>query len=166
MSNITIRKIERTDIESVRQIYNYYILHTTATFHIQELTPAEMQELVIFPSSRHQTFVILSEGNDLCGYVYIGPHKKRSAYDSTAEVTLYLKPGYENKGLGSMAIRHLEELARRHGFHVLLATICGQNEASLALFRRNGFQQCAHLREVGRKFDQWLDIIVCQKILA
>ncbi len=165
MSNITIRKIERTDIESVRQIYNYYILHTTATFHIQELTPAEMQELVIFPSSRHQTFVILAEGNDLCGYVYIGPHKKRSAYDSTAEVTLYLKPGYEKKGIGSLALCHIEKYARAQGLHVLVSTICSQNEASLRLFERNGFERCAHYKEVGRKFDQWLDIIACQKIL-
>lgn len=157
--------LQEEHLDAVRQIYNHYILNSTATFHAKALTIEEMRELVFFPDPRRQSFVIL-DGKAVCGYAFIARHKPRQAYDFTGEVSVYLKPGYEHKGLGSLAIRHLEEHARRHGFHVLLATICGQNEASLALFRSNGFQQCAHLREVGRKFDQWLDIIVCQKILA
>jgi len=165
MNPYRLEPMQEVHLEAVRRIYNHYILNSTATFHAKALTIEEMRELVFFPDSRHQAFVIL-DGETVCGYAFIARHKPRQAYDFTGEASVYLKPGYEHKGLGALAIRHLEDHARRHGFHVLLATICGQNEASLALFHRCGFQQCAHLREVGRKFDQWLDIIVCQKILV
>ena len=164
MAAYRLENLAEAHLEAVRQIYNHYILNRTATFHARPLTHEEMAELVFFPDPRHRAFVIL-EGETVCGYAFIARHKPREAYDFTGEVSVYLKPGYERKGLGSMALRHLEEHAIAHGFHVLLATICGQNEASLQLFARNGFSQCAHFREVGRKFGQWLDVIVCQKIL-
>ena len=159
-----VEKMKEDHLDAVLQIYTHYILNTTATFHEEVLTRDEMRELVFFPNSHHQTFVVL-DGDEVCGYAYIAPHKKREAYDATAEVTIYLKPGEEGKGIGSLVFRQLEEYARQHDFHVLIATICSQNEASLRLFERNGFERCAHYKEVGRKFGQWLDIIACQKIL-
>jgi phosphinothricin acetyltransferase len=164
MNPFRIEKLQDIHLEAVRQIYNHYVLNSTATFHAQALGREDMVKLVFFPDPRHQAFVIL-DGETVCGYAFIAQHKPRDAYDFTGEVSVYLRPGYENKGLGSLALRHLEEHAKAHGFHVLLATICGQNQASLQLFNRSGFHRCAHFREVGRKFGQWLDIIVCQKIL-
>jgi len=164
MAKYLFRKMQEEDLTAVLQIYNHYVLNTTASFHTQALNRDEMRELVFFTNSRHQTFVATVEGK-ICGYVFIAQHKKREAYDSTAEVSVYLKPGYEGTGLGSLSVRHIEEYARSQAFHVLVATICGQNEASLRLFERNGFERCAHYKEVGRKFDQWLDIVACQKII-
>ena len=84
----------------------------------------------------------------------------------TGEISVYLQPGFEGKGFGKLALAHIEAHARKHHFHVLLATICSQNANSLQLFLNHGFSQCAHYREVGRKFGHWLDVIVCQKILG
>ena len=165
MAQYRLDKIKEEHLDDVLQIYNYYVLNTTATFHALELTRGEMRELVFFENPRFQTYVLIT-GTECCGYVFISPHKKRQAYDATGEVSIYLKPGFEGKGLGKLALSHIEGHARSHDFHVLVATICSQNVDSLRLFLRNGFQQCAHYREVGRKFDQWLDILACQKILA
>lgn len=165
MSQYEFKKIGEEHLDDVLAIYTHYILHSTATFHENTLTRDEMRELVFFPGTRYQTFVAL-EGDIVCGYVFIAQHKKREAYDPTAEVSVYLKPGYEGKGLGSLAVKYIEEYARAKGFHSLVSTICSQNDASLRLFERNGFVQVAHYKEVGRKFGQWLDIIVCQKMLG
>ena len=152
-------------LDEVLQIYNYYVVNTTATFHSGQLTTDEMRKLVFFDCKKYKTFVICKDSN-VCGYVLITQHKKRESYDGTAEVTIYLKPDYIGKGLGSIAIKFIEGYAKQQGLHVLVATICGQNEASIRLFKNNGYMQCAHYKEVGKKFGQLLDIVAFQKIIS
>jgi L-amino acid N-acyltransferase YncA len=152
-------------LDAVLEIYNHYVLNTSATFHTQALSHEEMREIVFFPKEKYLTFVILSAEN-ICGYVLLTQHKKREAYDGTAEVTIYLHPEWIGKGLGSMALQHIEKYAQNQRFHVLIATICGENEASIRLFARNGYTKCAHYKEVGQKFGQLLDIVAYQKIIS
>jgi L-amino acid N-acyltransferase YncA len=165
MGNYHCREMEERYLDAVHQIYTYYVLNTTATFHARPLTREEMREIVFFNSERYKTFVICA-GDELCGYVLLTQHKKREAYDGTAEVTVYLQPELIGQGLGSMALRHIEAYARDQRLHVLVATITGENEKSIGLFAKNGYTQCAHYREVGQKFGRLLDVVAYQKILG
>lgn len=151
-------------LEQILAIYNYYILNSTATFHIRPLTLDEMKEIVFFDHPRYRTVAVFAGGN-LCGYGLLAPYHKREAYDGTAEITLYLKPEATGRGLGSLTIQYLEDIARKVGIHTLIAVICGENQASIRLFEKNGYVQCANLREVGKKFDRLLDVVCYQKIL-
>ena len=152
-------------LDDVLRIYTHYVLNTTATFHARPLSREEMRELVFFNDEKYKTFVICDEA-DVCGYVFIAQHKKREAYDGTAEVSVYLRPTQTGKGLGSLAIKYIEQYAKAQNIHVLVATICGQNEESINLFKKNGYSQCAHYKEVGKKFGQLLDIVAFQKIIS
>jgi phosphinothricin acetyltransferase len=58
-----------------------------------------------------------------------------------------------------------EEFAQRTGIHVLIVTICGENNMSIKLFEKNGYFKCAHYKEVGKKFGQWLNVVAYQKII-
>ncbi|MBP2635498.1 MAG: hypothetical protein H6Q72_1405 [Firmicutes bacterium] len=165
MKKYYFHEMKEEYLDEVLQIYTYYVLNTTATFHSQPLKQEEMHEIVFFNSEKYKTFVICEE-TELCGYVLITQHKKREAYDRTAEVTIYLKPAYIGKGLGSMAVNYIEEYAKIQGLHVLVATICGQNEASIRLFKNSGYAQCAHYKEVGQKFGRLLDVVAYQKIIS
>lgn len=152
-------------IPEITGIYNHYILNSTATFHTKELAPEDMRGIVYTGDPRFVSHVLL-DGESVCGYCILTPFKKREAYDGTAEVTVYLKPGYTGRGLGKAAVRFLEDAARKNGFHVLLAVICGENVQSLELFDKLGYSKCAHYKEVGRKFGRLLDVICYQKILS
>lgn len=152
-------------LNDVLRIYTYYVLHTTATFHTKPLTRDEMKEIVFFATPVYKTFVIVAEQR-VCGYVLLTRHKPREAYDETAEVTIYLDPACKSKGIGSLALSHIENYAKDQQLHVLLAIICGQNEASIRLFEKNGYTKCAHYQEVGKKFGQRLDIVGYQKIIS
>jgi L-amino acid N-acyltransferase YncA len=166
MKNISFEKIRDEHLNDVLDIYNYYVLNTTTTFHAHALSLEEMREIVCFNNPIYKTFVILADGS-LCGYVILTQHKKREAYNSTAEVTIYLKPEYTGKGLGSKAIRFIESYAKKtNTIHVLVATICGENSKSINLFIHNGYFKCAHFREVGKKFGQLLDVVAYQKIIG
>ncbi len=165
MAEYVFREMEERHLDAVLQIYSHYVLNTTATFHARQPTRDEMRPLVFFARERHRTFVILA-GDEVCGYVLVAPHKPREAYDGTAEVSVYLRPAYVGKGLGSLALRHIEVFAGQQGLHVLVATITGENEKSISLFTRNGYEKCAHYREVGQKFGRRLDVVAYQKILG
>ncbi|MBP2654732.1 MAG: hypothetical protein H6Q73_2301 [Firmicutes bacterium] len=165
MKRYCFYEMEEKYLDDVLQIYMYYVLNTTATFHSRQLTKDEMREIVFFSSEKYKTFVIC-DADTVWGYVLLTQHKKREAYDATAEVTIYLNKDIIGKGIGSRAIQHVENYAKRHEFHVLVATICGQNEKSIRLFEKNGYFKCAHYKEVGQKFGQMLDIVAYQKIIS
>ncbi len=164
MGNIRFEEMSMEFLPSVAEIYNYYILNSTATFHSNALSLKDMKDIVFTGSPRFQSFAIL-DGDRVCGYSILSPFKKREAYDATAEVTVYLENGYTGKGVGSLAISHLEDAAVKNGFHVLLAVICGENDQSIRLFEKLGYEKCAHYREVGKKFGRLLDVVCYQKII-
>jgi phosphinothricin acetyltransferase len=164
MKNYNFEQIKETDMTEVASIYNHYVLNTTATFHAHALTLSDMRELVFFENPKYCTYVI-KENVQILGYVLLTQHKKREAYDATGEVTIYLRPDQIGKGLGSLAVTFIETVAKEKAFHVLLATICGENEKSIGVFERNGYIKCAHYKEVGQKLGKWLDVVAYQKIL-
>lgn len=165
MHDTVFEEIKEEHLTEVLEIYKYYILNTSATFHKHVLSKDEMRELVFFDCPKYKTFVIKS-GGTICGYVILTRYSRREAFDDTSEVTIYLKPDYMGKGIGSQALQFIEAIARQQNMHVLIATICGENLKSISLFEKNGFTKCAHYKEVGKKFGKLLDIVAYQKILT
>ncbi|SHI09666.1 phosphinothricin acetyltransferase [Sporobacter termitidis DSM 10068] len=165
MQNVAIEEIREEHLKDVLDIYNYYVLNSTATWHYHPLEPAEMRPLVFSGDRRYRTYVIKTDG-ELCGYVSVRQFKAREAYGDTAEIGIYLKNGCRGRGIGGMALKHIERFSAEQGFHVLLASISGDNEDSVRLFEKNGYEKCAHLREVGTKFGKILDNVIYQKILG
>jgi phosphinothricin acetyltransferase len=165
MQDYILKPVEERLLPELAGIYNYYVMNSTATFHMHEVGTDEMRAILNDGDKRFPSFVIY-DGETLCGYCLLTHYKKREAYDQTAEVTLYLKPGYEKRGIGSVALGKLEAIAAQNGFHVLLAVICGENDASIGLFTKAGYDRCACFREVGKKFGRLLDVVCYQKILG
>ena len=164
MTEVKFIEINEEYLPEVREIYNYYIKNSTASFHIQPLNLEEMRRIVFYNDPRFKTFVIFDDGQ-LCGYCILARYKVRDAYSITAEATLYLKPGSTGKGIGSKALKFLETQARQNGFHSIIGVVCGENAASIRLFEKNGYTKCAHYKEIGKKFGRFLDIVEFQKLL-
>ena len=55
--------------------------------------------------------------------------------------------------------------ARAAGHHVLLGVCCSDAVSSIGLLESFGFTRVGHFREVGRKFDRWLDVVFLQLVL-
>jgi phosphinothricin acetyltransferase len=49
--------------------------------------------------------------------------------------------------------------------HSVIGGVAGNNPASIALHLSFGFEQVAHLREVGHKFGQWIDVTYFQLLI-
>lgn len=164
MTTVTFEEVTEQHLPEIREIYNYYVMNTTISFHTEELDLDQIKSSVMNKDTRYKTYVIL--GNDqMMGYVLITQYKSKQAYDICGEVTIYLKPDILGKGLGKQALHFIEKIAKEQGFHTLIATICMENTRSKSLFERNGYEQCALFKEIGYKFDRKLDIGSFQKIL-
>lgn len=162
--NIDFTPVRTDDLEQVRQLYNYYVVNTTATYHIHEISLEEISGMIPVNHPKYLSFLIHYD-KVVCGYCYLGQYKKREAYDRTAEVTIYLKPEYSGKGIGLKAIEFLQRKAEDLGIAVLIGIISGDNRASIRLFEKAGFEKCAHFREIGEKFGKILDVVAYQKII-
>ncbi|WP_010424362.1 GNAT family N-acetyltransferase [Anaerophaga thermohalophila] len=161
---ITFEKATLNDLVAIKEIYDYYITETTATFHTQPVSFEELREMVPFYNKKYPSFLIKAD-DKTAGFCFLAPFKKRQAYNRSAEAAVYLKPEFCGQGIGYKTVNFLEETAKRKGFNVLLGTITGTHERSIRLFTKCGFEKCAHFKQVGQKFDELLDVVVYQKIL-
>ena len=161
---IELVELQEQDFEFVKEVYTWYILNSTATFHTEPITINELKNIIPVGHPKYQSFIILYEG-EACGYCYISRYKPRQAYDRTAEITIYLRPEYAGREIGKETMKWLEAIARKNGIAVLLGIITGENEISIRLFEKCGYEKCAHYRQVGEKFNRLLDVVTYQKII-
>lgn len=165
MESYKFRKIEESDLEFVTSVYNYYIENTTVTWYIGKIDEDEVRGLVFFSDERYGSYIIENSAGESVGFCLNSRYKVRQAYDRTAEVVVYLAPGFTGKGAGSAAVNFIEECSREQGIKVLISVISGDNEASIRLFEKLDYEKCAHYKEVGEKFGKILDVVAYQKLL-
>ncbi|WP_379134883.1 GNAT family N-acetyltransferase [Paenibacillus sp. sgz500958] len=164
-AGLSFAEIKEEQLPEVLEIYNYYVLNTTISFHTEPLTLSEMRQSVLSGDSRFKSYAIMQD-DQMQGYVLIARHKNKQAYDTSGEISIYLKPDCTGKGTGEQALRFIEQKAAELQFHVLVATVCSENERSRQLFTRNGYEQSAYFKEIGYKFGRRLDIASYQKIIG
>ena len=156
--------IKEQDFELIKEIYDYYILHSTATYYTERITIAELKEFILIGHKKYQSFLI-KINDESCGFCYLSQYKKRQAYDRTAEISLYLKPEYTGQRIGKEVLNHLEKVAKKNGISVLIGIISGDNENSIRLIENCGYEKCGHFKQIGEKFNKILDVVSYQKII-
>ncbi|MCE5199767.1 MAG: N-acetyltransferase family protein [Armatimonadota bacterium] len=164
MSGIIIRRANEADVTDITRIYNYAILNTTATFDIEPKTIEDRMQWFHRYGDEYPLIVATVDGK-VAGWALIRPFGQRKAYRYTVENAVYVDCDYQGKGVGTALLSELISLATDKEYHVILALIVGGNESSIKLHEKFGFEQAGVMREVGCKFDRWLDIIILQKIL-
>jgi L-amino acid N-acyltransferase YncA len=162
--NTEFLEAREDDLDTMLDIYNHYIITTTVLFDYEEVTPEEFRNRVFLQDDRYKTFLVYTD-NQFSGFCFIRPFRNKTAYDKTVEVGLYLKPESTGKGLGETIVKHMENAARTSGFGMMIASISGENTQSIKLFRKLGYKQCAHYKEVDVKFGRKQDIIDFQKVI-
>jgi len=160
--SIEFKPITKNNIFAALEIYNWYVMNSTATFNLKEIKEEEFERMISLGHSKYQSFVILSD-DEICGFCYIGQFRKKEAYDKSVEVTLYLNQGFTGKGIGKKAITFIENIAQQNDIKNLVAVITEGNLASITLFEKMGYFKVGHLKNIGEKFGKSLDVVSYQK---
>ena len=166
MPQDSIRSAIPEDAESIARIYNHYIANTIVSFETQEVLPDEMARRIADVQAASLPWLVAEAEDKIVGYAYASPFHKRAAYRFTVELSVYLDPDFFGRGLGSRFYQLLIDDLAVKGVHSVIGGIAMPNEASVALHEKFGFQQAAHYKEVGFKFDQWIDVTYWQRMLS
>jgi L-amino acid N-acyltransferase YncA len=160
-----IRPAALADAASIARIYNFYVRETIVTFEEEAVSEAEMTSRIREVQEASLPWLIAEKAGEVVGYACATKWKGRRGYRFSAEVTVYLDPKRGGRGIGSALYEHLLSALQALRIHAAMGGIALPNAASVALHEKFGFEKVAHFREVGRKFDAWIDVGYWEKIL-
>jgi L-amino acid N-acyltransferase YncA len=162
---VSIDEAATADLPAITAILNDAILRTTAVWHEEPRTAAQMAEW--FESKRRDRLPVLvaRRGGTVAGYASYGPFRPWSGYARTVEHSVHVDAACRREGAGRALLSALLARARAEGRHVMVGGIDADNVASIALHRTLGFDEAARMAEVGFKFGRWLTLVFMQKIL-
>jgi L-amino acid N-acyltransferase YncA len=163
---IEIRPAETNDLDVMLAIYNDAIINTTAVYDYQPRTSDAQRQWFENKKAQRLPVYVAHDGNTVIGFGSFGPFRPWPAYQYTVENSLYVDPSHRRKGAGRALLEGLLQAAQAAGYHAMVAGIDATNEASLALHRKAGFRPVAHFREVGWKFERWLDLVFMERMLG
>jgi len=155
---MNIRKATLDDACVICNIYNYYVENTAVTFETVPISEIEMRKRMEEVIDGGFAFYVAEINNKIVGYYYTHRWNNRCAYATTVEESIYLDKSEIGKGYGTQLFEHLLRHIDKSKTHVLIAGICIPNESSVRLHEKFGFKQISHMKEIGRKFDQWRDV--------
>lgn len=162
---IAIRTATEDDLPEILSIYNGVIEKTTAVYDYEPHTLAMRQAW--FQAKKEQGFPVFvaEEAGTVLGFSSIGPFRAWAAYKYTVENSIYVAAAARGKGIGKLLMPPVINAAKQLGMHTVVAGIDAGNEASIQLHRQFGFEEVAHFKQVGWKFERWLDLKFLQLIV-
>ena len=161
----SLRAASPADAEAVARIYNHYVRDTHVTFEETAVDAAEMAARIAETQAASLPWLVATSDDGVLGYAYASKWKGRCAYRHSVETTVYLAPDATGRGLGFALYEALLGQLRERGLHAVIGGIALPNPASVALHEKLGFEQVARFREVGFKFDRWIDVGYWQRLL-
>jgi L-amino acid N-acyltransferase len=161
---LQIRDAVPADIPIMMNIYNEAVRNSTVTFDLEEKTLADRQAWFAGYGKDYPLIVAEFTG-EVVGYCSLSRFRERAAYASTAELSIYIAIPHQGIGVGSKLMSEIIDRGTKRGFHTVVSGINNGNQASIKLHEKFGFQHVGHLREVGRKFGEWLDVFYYQRML-
>jgi L-amino acid N-acyltransferase YncA len=161
-----IRPAVEDDLQDIAAIYNHEIVSSTATFDLEPPTPSYWEDRLAGKHPGDHLLVAVDEDQDVVGYAYSWSYRPRPAYHLTRETSIYLDPSVRGRGIGGRLYPALLDAMAGSGVHTAVALVALPNPGSAALHRACGFQHVGTMREVGFKFDRWVDVEWYQKLLA
>jgi phosphinothricin acetyltransferase len=158
-----IRNATAADADAITAIYRHYVLTHTSTFEIDPPDAAEMTSRMQRISQTGLPYLVADLAGKVVGYCYVTPYRPRAAYRFTIENSVYVAPGVTARGIGRLLLQELLRQAKNLGYREVIAVIGDSaNTPSIALHRKAGFVEVGTLRNVGFKFDRWLDTVLMQ----
>ena len=162
----SIRPATHADLPGILAIYNDAVLHTTSVYSDTPSTLEDRTNWFEARTAQGLPVLVSDDGGAVAGFGSYGPFRAWPGYRHSVEHSVYVAPQQRRRGLGRLLVIALVQAAREQGMHALIAGIDADNAASLHLHTTLGFVQVGCLREVGCKFERWLDLCFLELLLT
>jgi L-amino acid N-acyltransferase YncA len=161
-----IRRATSADAAAIAAIYNHYVANTVVTFEEEAVPVEEMAKRLREIESAGLPWLVASDHERVVGYAYAGRWKARRSYRFSVETTIYLAHDATGCGHGTALYSALLVELKSLGVHAVIGGVALPNPASVALHGKLGFKPVAQFREVGWKFQRWIDVGYWELILS
>jgi len=159
-----VRSCAEADVGAVLAIYAHHVRTGLGTF--EEIPPSLEDMQARFSQLQAQGFPFLiaeSPDSQVAGYAYVAPFRTRSGYRYTCEDAVYIAADQIRRGVGKALMAELISRCRALKFRQMLAVIGdSDNAGSIGLHRSLGFRTIGTFKNVGFKFDRWVDVVLMQ----
>ncbi|HOW64824.1 MAG TPA: N-acetyltransferase family protein [Candidatus Paceibacterota bacterium] len=163
--DVIIRPACFGDLTEINSIYNYYVAHSTCVWTTQPCSDNERKTWYEEHGQSMPVWVADHHGR-VVGWGALGSFRAAYTAAGVLEDSIYVRHDFHRRGIGSRLLQTLIDSARSLGLRSILANISADQTPSIRLHEKFGFQKVAHLRDVGQKFDQRLDAVYMQLLLA
>ncbi len=162
-----MRPAKNADVPAIAAIYAHHVITDTASFELEAPGADEMQRRFQDTVAHGFPYLVAEDGGRVAGYAYASAYRARPAYRYTVEDSVYVDAAHLRRGIGSALLRALIAHCEERRYRQMVAIIGGsQHAASIALHASLGFERAGVLRDVGRKFERWLDTVLMQRGLG
>jgi len=140
--------------EAILNIYEKFIADTAVTFEtevpsIEQFTSRVQSTVEKFP------WLVYCVGDKVVGYAYACAHRTRAAYQWCCEVSVYIDPEYQRRGIASKLYQNLLDHLLKLGYFNVYAGITLPNQASERFHLEAGFKLVGTYENVGFKNGEW-----------
>ena len=155
-----IREAVETDLPAIVAIYNAAIPGRLATADTAAVTVDDRRPWFAAFDPAHRPLWVSLAGDVVTGWLGLRSFYGRPAYDRTVELAVYVDPGFQRRGIARALLSHAIGAAPGLGIATLLAFVFAHNEASLALFRFDGFSDWGRLPRVAELDGIERDVVI------
>ena len=161
-----IKPCEEKQLPEIREIFNEAILNSTALYDYKPRTMEMMNRWFMEKQNGNYPVIGVFDHEDLLlGFASYGSFRGRPAYKYSVEHSVYVRSDQRGKGIGTLLLKEIVEIAKEQDYHVLVGGIDASNRESIRLHEKEGFVFVGIIREAGFKFGRWLDLAFYQLIL-
>ena len=155
---IIIREATENDLLKMMEIFNDIIVNTTAVWDYMPHTLEMRKQWFADKQKLGYPVFVATENEKIVGFSTFGHFRAWAGYRFTVENSIYVESDCRGRGIGKLLLPPLIETAKKLKLHAMVAGIDASNEVSIALHKKFGFEEVAHFKQVGYKFDRWLDL--------
>ncbi len=165
---ILIRASRDSDVEPMLAIYRHHI-RAGVEAHVPDMgtpQPDDLRDRRKNLRDRKLPHLVATRGGEIVGYAYVVMFRKRPAYRFTVKHSIYVHHAHLGQGVGGFLMQGLIDACAVAGFRQMIGYIDGENNASLKLHERFGFNRVGHLPGVAFRHGKWSDSVMVQRSLG
>ena len=166
---VCVRAAAPEDAEQLLEIYTPFVISedcglSNVSFELAAPDVEEFRQR-IQDISKQFPYLVGEVNGQILGYVYCHPYRERLAYQWAVEVTIYLAPAGQGKGLGRLLYETMEKLLCLQGVTMAYSCITVGNDHSIKMHEALGYRLIGTFTNSGYKNGQWLDTVWLEKQL-
>ena len=107
--------------------------------------------------------LVMVSNNKVIAWSALTPVSGRCVYAGVAEVSVYVDPESQGKGIGKQILQQLILESEQHGFWTLQAGIFPENKASLKIHEQLGFRILGEREKIGKMNGVWRNTVLLER---